>query len=109
MSRVLRKRANKDSESPATNAKTKAAIAKPAVAPKKREVKAQTKTADSADKVTGKNSIAVMLAENYDADRDDPSGWLMSEKMDGVRCYWNGTTMFTRNGNKFFPPQSWID
>ena len=31
----------------------------------------------------------------------------MSEKLDGVRCYWNGTTMHTRNGNPFFAPQWW--
>jgi DNA ligase-1 len=28
----------------------------------------------------------------------------MSEKLDGVRCYWNGSTMYTRNGNSFNPP-----
>jgi DNA ligase 1 len=29
---------------------------------------------------------------------------LMSEKLDGVRCYWNGSAMYTRNGNSFTPP-----
>jgi len=48
-----------------------------------------------------------MLAHNYDPEKHDPSGWLMSEKMDGVRCYWNGTSMFTRTGKPFYPPQSW--
>ena len=28
----------------------------------------------------------------------------MSEKLDGVRCYWNGKTMYTRNGNPFHAP-----
>ena len=42
-----------------------------------------------------------MLAQNYDPEKHDPTGWLMSEKLDGVRCYWNGTTMYTRNGNVF--------
>lgn len=72
-------------------------------------MKAQSKTEDDEDKVTGKNSIKVMLAQSYDPDRDDPSGWLMSEKMDGVRCYWNGSTMFTRNGVKFVPPKFWVE
>jgi DNA ligase-1 len=54
-------------------------------------------------------SISVMLAQTYDPDRDDPKGWLMSEKLDGVRCYWNGTTMFTRNGNRIFAPDEWRD
>ena len=33
----------------------------------------------------------------------------MSEKLDGVRCYWNGSTMYTRNGNPFFAPKWWKD
>ena len=55
-------------------------------------------------KLVGSGAIPVMLAHNFDPDRDDPSGWLMSEKMDGVRCYWNGSTMFTRTGKLFYPP-----
>jgi len=49
-----------------------------------------------------------MLAQNFDPDRDDPKGWLMSEKLDGVRCYWNGKTMYTRNGNPFYAPKWWV-
>ena len=29
----------------------------------------------------------------------------MSEKLDGVRCFWNGKTMFSRNGNRFECPE----
>mgnify|MGYP002634607854 CR=1 FL=1 len=32
----------------------------------------------------------------------------MSEKLDGVRCYWDGSTMFTRNGNRIFAPKEWV-
>lgn len=52
-------------------------------------------------KAGGSGCISVMLAHNYDPEKHDPTGWLMSEKLDGVRCYWNGTTMYTRNGNVF--------
>ena len=46
-----------------------------------------------------------MLAETYSPDLcPDPTGWFMSEKLDGVRCYWNGKTMYTRNKNIFVPP-----
>jgi DNA ligase-1 len=45
-----------------------------------------------------------MLAYTYDPDLHDPTGWLMSEKLDGVRCYWNGKNMYTRNGNKIYAP-----
>ncbi len=56
----------------------------------------------------GSGAIKVMLAQTYDETRDDPSGWLMSEKLDGVRCYWNGATMFTRNGNQIHAPEEWV-
>lgn len=89
MSKVLKKRAaaaKTDVEAPATE--------------KKRDVKADAK-------LTGTGSIDVMLAQSYKPERDDPSGWLMSEKMDGVRCYWNGSTMYTRNGKILYAPESW--
>ena len=50
-----------------------------------------------------------MLAHNYDPDKHDPTGWLMSEKLDGVRCYWSGSKMYTRTGKPFFAPKWWID
>ena len=49
-----------------------------------------------------------MLAETIEKARQDPTGWLMSEKLDGVRCFWNGTTMYTRTGNLFHPPDWFI-
>jgi DNA ligase-1 len=33
----------------------------------------------------------------------------MSEKLDGVRCYWNGTSMYTRNKKPFYPPKWFKD
>lgn len=59
-------------------------------------------------KRAGDESINVMLAQTYDPDAHDPTGWLMSEKLDGVRCYWSGNTMYTRNGNRIFAPDKWI-
>lgn len=44
----------------------------------------------------------VMLAKNYD--NEDPAGWLVSEKLDGVRAIWTGTELTSRNGNKFSTP-----
>jgi DNA ligase-1 len=32
----------------------------------------------------------LMLAQTYDPERDGPSGWYMSEKLDGIRCFWDG-------------------
>ena len=34
--------------------------------------------------------VSLMLAETIEKANQDPTGWLMSEKLDGVRAYWNG-------------------
>lgn len=53
---------------------------------------------------TGGKCIDVMLAKSFDPETQDPKDWLMSEKLDGVRCFWNGSAMYTRNGHLFYPP-----
>ena len=35
------------------------------------------------------------------------TGWVMSEKLDGIRAYWNGKNLLTRNGNIIHAP-SWF-
>jgi len=44
-----------------------------------------------------------MLAKNYEG--QDPTGWLISEKLDGVRAIWNGETFISRNGKELFAPE----
>ena len=39
-----------------------------------------------------------MLAREY-ADDMAVQGWLMSEKLDGVRGYWTGSKMLSKNGH----------
>jgi DNA ligase-1 len=56
-----------------------------------------------------KGAQPLMLAKNFDPVTNDPTGWIMSEKLDGVRCFWNGRNMYTRNGNLFYPPAWWKD
>ncbi len=34
----------------------------------------------------------------------DVSGWYVSEKLDGVRAYWNGSELLSRRGNAFATP-----
>lgn len=36
----------------------------------------------------------------------DVSGWLLSEKLDGVRGYWDGHQLFSKHGHLFHPPAS---
>lgn len=50
------------------------------------------------------NCIKVLLAETYQ-EGVDPTGWSMSEKLDGVRCFWTGSVMYSRNGNRFYFPK----
>jgi DNA ligase-1 len=56
----------------------------------------------------GKKLSSPMLASTYDGSQDI-NGWYMSEKLDGVRCIWNGNSLFSRNGNKFYPPDFFIE
>lgn len=46
------------------------------------------------------------LAKQFDGIMNSSAYWL-SEKFDGVRCYWNGTQLLTRNGNEIHAP-SWF-
>lgn len=34
----------------------------------------------------------------------DPTGWWLSEKLDGVRAYWNGHSLVSRQGNQYRAP-----
>jgi DNA ligase-1 len=54
----------------------------------------------------GGGGMTLMLAQTFNPEVNDPTGWLMSEKLDGVRCYWDGKAMYTRNGHLFYPPDS---
>ncbi len=41
------------------------------------------------------------------SDQEDITGWVMSEKLDGIRGFWDGNRMFTRKGLSLHPP-SWF-
>lgn len=48
----------------------------------------------------------LLLLEKYTS-KADVSGWLMSEKLDGVRAYWDGKKLLSRSGKEFAVP-SWF-
>lgn len=50
------------------------------------------------------NGPPVLLAHSFDEADIDPTGWWVSEKLDGVRAYWNGTDFISRQGNVFAAP-----
>ncbi len=45
-------------------------------------------------KTTWANERDLMLLGTYE--NQDVQGWVMSEKLDGVRGYWDGKTLFSR-------------
>ena len=50
----------------------------------------------------------LLLAESWD-NAADLSGWWMSEKLDGVRAYWDGKQFLSRLGNLFHAPDWFVD
>lgn len=45
----------------------------------------------------------LLLAHTWDG-KVNPAGWLMSEKLDGVRAYFNGENFISRLGNVYYAP-----
>ncbi|RUS90466.1 hypothetical protein EGW08_001734 [Elysia chlorotica] len=50
-------------------------------------------------------NINLLLAHKYDEKATDPKGWWISEKLDGVRAFWNGRCFYSRLGNAFYAPE----
>ncbi len=66
--------------------------------------KAVKKATEKVDREVGNSANVhkeVMLAKTFDPEKHDPSGWLCTEKIDGVRAYWNHNkcNLYTRKGN----------
>jgi DNA ligase-1 len=82
------------------------------IAPTQRKKLINQKSIDNIDndqKVEKKTpkAIPLLLAQKYD--NTDPTGWWMSEKLDGVRAYWNGTSLISRYGNVFHAPDYFLE
>ncbi len=50
----------------------------------------------------------LLLAHKWENDVD-LTGWWLSEKLDGVRAYWDGKQFISRLGNKFFAPKWFVE
>lgn len=50
----------------------------------------------------------VLLAHAWD-NSQDLSGWWISEKLDGVRAYWDGKKFLSRQGNEFMAPDWFVE
>jgi DNA ligase len=53
------------------------------------------------------NAPALLLAESWD-NVLDPTGWWLSEKLDGVRAFWDGQQFWSRLGNLFHAPDWFV-
>jgi DNA ligase-1 len=49
----------------------------------------------------------ILLLKTYDKSQD-VTGWLMSEKLDGIRAIWDGESLTTRKGNPIAAPDWFI-
>jgi DNA ligase-1 len=50
----------------------------------------------------------LLLAESWDT-AADLSGWWMSEKLDGVRAFWDGRQFLSRQGNLYHAPDWFVE
>jgi DNA ligase-1 len=55
----------------------------------------------------GEEGPPLLLAHSWDGEQD-LRGWWMSEKLDGVRAYWDGARFVSRLGNPFHAPDWFV-
>jgi DNA ligase-1 len=55
-----------------------------------------------------KTGPPLLLAERWD-NAQDLAGWWLSEKLDGVRAYWDGKSLISRLGNRFHAPDWFLE
>lgn len=57
----------------------------------------------------GLNGAAPLLLAHKWPETKNPEGYWLSEKLDGVRAWWNGEKMYARSGRAWNPPQWFKD
>ena len=69
---------------------------------------AKPKKSDGEDEGEGGSTAPpLLLAESWD-NVVDPTGWWLSEKLDGVRAYWDGKQFLSRQGNLYHAPDWFV-
>ncbi len=53
--------------------------------------------------------MTVLLAKKFDPAKHNVDGWMVSEKLDGMRAYWNGEALVTRSGKPINAPAWFIE
>lgn len=68
---------------------------------------AKEKDLTAAKPATAREAPHLLLANVWDPSID-PTGWWMSEKYDGLRGYWDGRKLWTRQGNLIHAPDYFL-
>jgi DNA ligase 1 len=76
-------------------------------APKASSSGGGSSSSSSSSKDAKDTAPPILLAHKWEVDHD-PTGWWMSEKLDGVRAYWDGEAFVSRLGNTFLAPDWFI-
>lgn len=84
-----------------------------AEAKKKRKREEKREKGKKVEKEKGENGekeevveVKVLLAKKWDEEKHEVVNWWVSEKLDGLRAFWNGAKkmLLTRNGNRIHAP-----
>ncbi|KJA20927.1 hypothetical protein HYPSUDRAFT_42528 [Hypholoma sublateritium FD-334 SS-4] len=99
---------------PAKRLKKASSSSKPQSKGKAKEVDEDEEDEDEEDAEdapsAAKSVPELLLANKWDIETGpDPTGWWMSEKLDGVRTYFDGSQFISRLGNPFTPPNWFLD
>src|ERR1041384_7738768 len=77
-------------------------------AAEKERLGADAPTAPVKDQDADDAGPGLLLAQSWENDID-LAGWWLSEKLDGVRAYWDGRQFLSRQGNLFHPPDWFVE
>ncbi|MCE9552119.1 MAG: DNA ligase [Planctomycetes bacterium] len=77
-------------------------------AAEKERLGADAPTAPVQEKDPADAGPGLLLAQNWENDVE-LSGWWLSEKLDGVRAYWDGKQFLSRQGNTFHAPDWFVE
>jgi DNA ligase-1 len=68
----------------------------------------RTREESSASAASSDDGPPLLLAHKWETEIDI-TGWWLSEKLDGVRAYWDGARFLSRLGNRFHPPAWFVE
>src|SRR4029079_10657667 len=73
-----------------------------------RPARVSGKTKEDGQETEATTEPPLLLAHKWESDIDI-TGWWMSEKLDGVRAYWDGKQFLSRKNNIFYAPDWFTD